>query len=407
MSVPIVILIIAFNGVKAVCFILAIRKRSFDPLITLGDALASFLDRPDRYTLGLGAISADEVRSRLEDQRQKRRSPITQRSRYQHINGRPGRRGSDMDDSDNDRHLVFNREVLPEVRGRRRWRFGASASRWVLSYLFCLLIWISGFVLIIKGYVEIPSYYRDSFATLQASGFSAPSANSLVPWTESVSIFGSVLVANIPQLIVSFAYVFLNNLLTCMLLSREFTQFAIRRSGLRVTHPASGSEQRSTFWLSLPYRFSLPLLVGSAVLHWALSQTLFFAQVTVRDPAGRVDLDRSVSCVGWSALALVILLIVSGVIMIVPILIGFLRYPSGVPVVESCSLAMAAACHPLLRQRDRNVDDQDDPITERHGNTESESALKYGVIGTDTEGNKRAGLSSRSVKPLVVGDDYL
>ena len=241
---------------------------------------------------------------------------------------------------------------------------------------------------LIKGYALVVDYQRDSFATLWSEGFGSPSANSLVPFTETLSVFSNVLIANTPQLLVSLAYMSLNGLLTCMVLTREFSTFGVKRSGLRVTFPEG--EQRSTFWLSLPYRFSIPLLVASTVLHWALSQTLFLAEVTVRDPFGDVDHDRSVSCVGWSALALVILLVISSILIIVPVGLGFLRYPHGVPIVESCSIAMSAACHPLPG---------------REG--EAKKLLKYGVIGTDVEGNERAGLSSSSVAPLVTGNDYI
>ena len=55
--------VIICNIIKAICFICLIFTR-FDPLITMGDAIASFLERPDPTTAGLGAMSARDVRGK-------------------------------------------------------------------------------------------------------------------------------------------------------------------------------------------------------------------------------------------------------------------------------------------------------------------------------------------------------
>ena len=55
--------VIACNAVKAVCFVFLIFTK-FDPFVTMGDAISSFLDRPDPTTAGLGAMSARDVRGK-------------------------------------------------------------------------------------------------------------------------------------------------------------------------------------------------------------------------------------------------------------------------------------------------------------------------------------------------------
>jgi hypothetical protein len=58
----IMIIVIICNVVKVACFLTAIKVRTFQPLITLGDALASFLRRPEPRTVDLGPLSAADVR---------------------------------------------------------------------------------------------------------------------------------------------------------------------------------------------------------------------------------------------------------------------------------------------------------------------------------------------------------
>lgn len=56
--------IIVANITKLACMILLLRKANFPTLVTLGDAVASFLDQPDPHTLGhaLGTIDFDGYR---------------------------------------------------------------------------------------------------------------------------------------------------------------------------------------------------------------------------------------------------------------------------------------------------------------------------------------------------------
>ena len=50
-SLAIMIVVVACNFVKLVCFCIILWKRHWKPLVTLGDAIASFLDRPDPTTI--------------------------------------------------------------------------------------------------------------------------------------------------------------------------------------------------------------------------------------------------------------------------------------------------------------------------------------------------------------------
>lgn len=72
--------------------------------------------------------------------------------------------------------------------------------------------------------------------------------------------------ANSPQLVLSFCYFAINSECTSMAAAYEWNKFGSSRKGLRVSAPLG--EQRSTYFLQLPLRFSLPLMAISGGLHW-------------------------------------------------------------------------------------------------------------------------------------------
>ena len=154
----------------------------------------------------------------------------------------------------------------------------------------------------------------------------------------------TVLISNSPQLILSFTYLTYNSLFTCMLLGHEWSGYAEKRKTLRVT--TAKGQQRSTYWLQLPYRYGIPLLVGSGVLHWLVSQSIFLARVTVVNEDGIEDPAESVSTCGYSLIALIFVLIIGSFITLVGLAHGFWRYNGKIPIAGSCSAAISAACHP-------------------------------------------------------------
>lgn len=104
------------------------------------------------------------------------------------------------------------------------------------------------------------------------------------------------ILANIPQLLLSFCYLTFNCIFTCMLVAQEWNSYSHRRRHLRVTSPQGN--QRSTYRLQLPYRYSMPFLVLSGILHWLTSQSLFLARVTTYDKYGRRNEEQSISTLG-------------------------------------------------------------------------------------------------------------
>lgn len=76
---------------------------------------------------------------------------------------------------------------------------------------------------------------------------------------------GTAFAINYAQLGISMAYLAYNGLFTRMLSEREWASFKVEFKALRVSRPRGA--QRSTYRLQLPYRWSIPLMLGSGTLH--------------------------------------------------------------------------------------------------------------------------------------------
>lgn len=114
----------------------------------------------------------------------------------------------------------------------------------------------------------------------------------------------NVLLANLPQLILSVLYILLNSMLSTFMVQREFDQMDTKRKPLRVSEPTG--IQRSSYFISLPLRYGVPFYVTSGLMHWLISQSLFLARVTAVLPDDVVDQDNSFSTTGYSPIAIFI-----------------------------------------------------------------------------------------------------
>ena len=61
-SVDLMTVVVVFNSVKIICFVFTLWKGRFTPLVTLGDAMRSFLMVPDDTTAALAPVSAAQLR---------------------------------------------------------------------------------------------------------------------------------------------------------------------------------------------------------------------------------------------------------------------------------------------------------------------------------------------------------
>lgn len=194
--------------------------------------------------------------------------------------------------------------------------------------------------------LESGTLQSKSFVHLRSLGFGSVSYETLILQfaRQSSGIVAITLVANLPQLILTFLYFTFNGILTCMLLAKECNGYAVKRSFLRVSSP-KGS-QRGTYWLQVPFRYSIPLLVLSTVLHWFVSQSIFIVRVLGFDNMGKESPSSTISTCGYSPIAIISTLILGGAIFSLGIAFGFRKYTQGAPLIGSSSAAISAACHP-------------------------------------------------------------
>jgi hypothetical protein len=181
-----------------------------------------------------------------------------------------------------------------------------------------------------------------------------------------------------------------------MLMGHEWASYAHERKSPRDSVNLTGF-QKSTYFLQLPYRFGLPLLVLSGTLHWMVSQCIFVVSIDFYDAFGqpetlREDWDTTQNRCSHSPIAMLAVVLL-GIIMITAVVgFGYIPYKEGMPLASSCSLAISAACHP---------DDAEEEVEAL-----SEQRLQWGVVSTSVNGIGHCAFSSRAVGPVVKGCMY-
>lgn len=194
--------------------------------------------------------------------------------------------------------------------------------------------------------------------------------------TGTVGIFANVFLANSPQVVLSLIYFSYNSVVTSMLLNHEFAGYQHNRKGLRVSSTPVGM-QRSKYILQLPFRYGIPLMVFSILIHWLASQSIFVVVVEVYNmfnyhsitsscfqwPSRTSSLDlidrasRPAYCgedfitCAYSPLGILLTLVMVVVLFLILGGLGMRKVRGGgMPVVGSNSLAIAAACHARLEE---------------------------------------------------------
>ncbi|EUC43338.1 hypothetical protein COCMIDRAFT_101097 [Bipolaris oryzae ATCC 44560] len=279
-------------------------------IVTLGDAIASFLQHGDNETKTCGLAGSRDF---------DRRWPS-------HVSG----------------------SQLPSIR----WLHAASWKRWLLT-ICVITIGTVSFLLYMTIAAQQKQGVDTDIASLASYGLGIPQqfATALTGVTDALGptkgFFFSVLFANMFQAIVSALYLLCNNLLTVMVVAAEWNAYSFRRKALRVSAPKG--IQRSSFFLSLPYRYSVTLMVLSGLLHFFISQSVFVVQTVAYLP--RYDPQRfirapvlDVSCIGFSSLG-IILALTTGLVLVVYLAQGAAAELFRMPLVSTCSAAISANCH--------------------------------------------------------------
>ncbi|RHZ60722.1 uncharacterized protein CDV56_108808 [Aspergillus thermomutatus] len=325
---PISIIVIITAAIKVAAMFLAAKldRRRSEPLLTVGDAVASFLTHPDPMTRGACWMAKSDV-----ERTWRTLGARPPESQVALVHGGDGR----------EIHLRSGR-----LARRQHWWQAASSHRWAVTFaLSGMCIGVGGYLLGQAGSVagvddmSVKYWWQLGFGTATGSVV----INNALEWP----ILAYVVVANAPQFIVTISYYFYDNVLTSMLAAAEYSSYGASRKPLRVSWPRPDSSQRSTYWLSVPYQYSVPLLTVYAALHWTISRSVFYVQIVPRDKFSRPMKDQVLSALGYSPIAIFVSLLVGGVLICT--LIGmavYRRFQSSLPLAGSCTAAISASCHP-------------------------------------------------------------
>jgi hypothetical protein len=319
-SRDILIAVIISNICKVAAMIATLLIQHEPAFVTTGDAISSWLQYPDEVTVNQCLRSA-----RRNVHSTSSTSPPTRDA------------ASDKDWSP---AAFRNSRVL-------RWHRAINRRRWATVLVLCITtLSVVGFLLRLAG-VGFSAYGDD---TLKAGGFGAITSRTMIrtrlPSAGSHGLLANILVANMPQLIFSCLYLLYNGMFTSMCQAHEYSNYSVRRKPLRVTSPRG--DQRSTHWLQLPYVYSVPLLVASAVLHWSISQSIFFVGVDVYEGTEYY----SNFGLGFSVQPIILDIVLGSVMLFVLVGVGFRKLQGKIPLANSNSFAIAAACHPPKEDKD-------------------------------------------------------
>ncbi|KAK8108190.1 uncharacterized protein PG998_010203 [Apiospora kogelbergensis] len=188
--------------------------------------------------------------------------------------------------------------------------------------------------------------------------FGHDGATLLVKAVFGRTFLGGLILANIGQLILSWCYFAYNSLLTRIHVEKELNSYSTSFKALRVSFPEG--KQSVTWRLQLPYKFGIPLLLISILLHWLTSNSIFLLIIeggfwksvggnNMEVSSSNRGLDpESIVAVSYSPLAILITLVVGATLAPVPILVSLYRLPGDMVAGGCNSLVLSAACHAFL-----------------------------------------------------------
>ena len=414
-SFTILIIVICCDIAKVLAMCAALWLVSERPLATIGDAIASFLESPDPHTAGCCLTEQIQARTACHKSpfRWVRWRSGIQNQKYQHAN-------RTFAEKIGPAAMVWKQKVV-------RWYAVPSKSRWVaFGILYVGLLAASIAVLAIgirdMSQLGIDTPFNQGFGSINPNVsarsrrppvlggilsvltssqavFTYPGAFSIfgnnssspeytvVQTDKQQTLFADVITVNTPQILFSTLYFLYNGMFTTMVTAHEWSMFASTRKSLRVSEPKKG--QRSTYWLQLPWKYSLPLLSISILLHWLVSRSLFLVRINVYGWDGSQQTDRDISAAGYSPLAILIVILIVIVSWIVMMVAGWKKVKPGIPVCGTNSVAIAAACHyageedPNVVQRGLRWGVTDEPDGDKPGHC----SMSDGDVGRPVEGS--------------------
>lgn len=309
-------IVIACNLVKTIALVATtslLWNLQTPVFATVGDAVASYLQRPDIRTAGwclMGRKEAKVWRKKCPDQRS---------------------------------------VALYSLSGRRTLFSTVSKTRWLVTMSLCTLYLVAGIVLYRIAMQGARSSYTTAQLWRMGLGQIQPGLilDLWLPdsFSTQTTLVVDILIANSFQLALSMTYFLYNSLYTAQCGAIEWMSYAKTKKPLRVSWPHG--QQRSTYWLQLPYRYGVPLTASLMLMHFLISQAVFLARVQYYRPDGSPD--YSESNVGYSHVGILASCCVGAVLILSQVLHSLRTIEAPIPLHGNKSIAISAACHPLLR----------------------------------------------------------
>lgn len=189
-SLGILVSVIVANAVKCAAMLATLLKRHDPTFVTIGDAIASYLERPDKSTKGRCFMSREDVTN--------------------------WESGTDQEPSPK----MFVGHM------KRKWFSAATRMRWATTFGLIAIALAVALYLLSQGVRTLSGSlaFTLGFGSLNASAL----ISTNLPSTGSAGVVASVLLANCPQAIVSLLYLLYNSLMTSLWLAKVRAFFATR-----------------------------------------------------------------------------------------------------------------------------------------------------------------------------------
>lgn len=311
-------------------------------MVTMGDAIASFLEKPEDF--GMLEPNAD--------------APVLRTLKTTIVPYR--------------KEVVVTDVVKWLPVHSNSWFCAASRTTWAWSALiFTLALGIPSYLLnmalrnldgfgVAKGISDLWQHGVGKVNGFELMGGRLAEGVSLADYARHIFL------ANSFQLLVSFVYLFVNNILSRQLVAKEWTNLVCFKDGkplhkrpLRVSWPRG--LQRSSYRLSMPFRYSVPLMIICVALHWMVSQSVFVVQTTAYQSGreGRRMPQKDASRIGYSTMGIILALATASLMILGLVVHSFIRkyrgVPSYFPRMGMNSAAIAAFCHPPSEDTDASL----------------------------------------------------
>lgn len=319
-STYILVVVICCISVKLVCITVAafclwdLKEPIF---ATVGDAVASYLERPDETTKGWCLLDHQHVGSWSK---------------------------SELASCDSNR---YSRKPVT-----RMWA-ATSNFRLLTTIGICMLYLAVGVYLlqrakslgatdrfVTRGYSG-SAIWKTGFGTIDQLLMIGSQGNT----ASGRDLLKNVLTANAFQLVLSTSYFLFNSLFTAQCGALEWSSYTDPATkALRVTWPRG--EQRSTYYLHLPYRYGIPLTTMLMLMHFLISRSIFVVRVQWYNSHGNYDGRDGISNIGFSPVAILVTICV-GVGLVLTLIMHSIRpLNNRIPMHGNSSVVISAMCHP-------------------------------------------------------------